>query len=509
MPSHAALKLMVALFLVAPQVRADQPAVTVYNQNFGVVRERLSLDLTAGVNQISFDEVTAHLEPDSVILRDPQHRRRIQILEQNYRADPLSQPLLLSLFEGQTIDFQIGAGESAVVVPGRVVRSGYVPHPAAWQQYGQAYQQTQMARMNYGGGGNQPLIEIDGKLRFGLPGTPLFPSLNDDTILKPTLHWLLETDTTGPLEAELSYVTGGMSWKADYNVVSPETEDVLDLVGWVTIDNQCGKDFESARIKLMAGDVSKLLPTPQDSSRRLGYMSSNVVGGSGMAPPVSEKSFDEYHLYTLGRPTTLRDRQTKQVEFVRSSGVGSRRLYVYDGYRPNYNQYQGWSWESIRNQAAYGTLSSTKVSVMREIENSDDNGLGIPLPAGRVRFYRRDNDGQLEFVGENVIDHTPKDEMLRVHTGSAFDLVGKRRRTNFKIDHTERYIDESFEIKVRNHKAEAVELRVVEHLYRWHNWAIQEKSQDFKKLDSQTIEFRVKLQPDEEKTVTYLVHYSW
>lgn len=509
MSKSVSFKLIAALFVVVPLARADQPAVTVYNQNFGVVRERLSLELIAGVNEISFDDVTAHLEPDSVILRDPLEQRRIQILEQNYRADPLSQPLLLSLFEGQTIDFQIGAGPSAVIVPGRIVRSGYVPHPAAWQQYGQAYRYTQMMRVNYAGGGNQPLIEIDGKLRFGLPGTPLFPSLHDDTILKPTLHWLLETDTAGPLEAELSYVTGGMSWKADYNVVSPETEDVLDLVGWVTIDNQSGKDFNDARIKLMAGDVSKLLPSAQIAHLRSSFLNYNMAGGGPMAPPVSEKAFDEYHLYTLRRPTTLRDRQTKQVEFVRAGGVGSRRLYVYDGYRPRYNQYQGWSWENIRNQEGFGTLSGTKVSVMREIENSEANGLGIPLPAGRVRFYRRDEDGQLEFVGENLIDHTPKDETLRIYTGNAFDLVGQRRRTNFKIDHGERYVDESFEIKVRNHKTVAVEVRVVEHLYRWYTWTIQEKSQDFAKLESQTIEFRVKLQPDEEKTVTYKVHYSW
>lgn len=494
------------VLLLAPFSLADQPAVTVYNQRFGVVREKVSLDLKPGVNPLKFSDITAHVEPDSVILRDPADKVHLQILEQNYRNDPASQELLLSVYEGQTIDF-IGYDDKAPnherLIRGKIVRSGYVPHVQAWNDYGQGYAMTQSGMMSAGAG--QPIIEVDGKLRFGLPGTPLFPSLSDDTILKPMFEWLLETDAGGKLDAELSYVTGGMSWRADYNVVSPEKGDVLDLVGWVTIDNQTGKTFADARIKLMAGDVSKLQPQgAMDHVQRALRMEEK----GGMAPPVSEKAFDEYHLYTLRRSTTLRDRETKQVEFVRATGIQSQRLYVYDGTKFD-QRWQGYDVASLRIQKEYGTQCNIKVWVMREFDNSEKNQLGIPLPAGRLRFYRSDADGQLEFTGENEIDHTPKDEKIRIYTGNAFDLVGERRQTDFKVSNHEDWADESFEIKVRNHKKEAVEFRIVEHLYRWTGWEIKEKSQDYIKTDSRTIEFRVEVPPDGEKVVTYTVHYSW
>ncbi len=487
-------------------VLAAQPAVTVYNQNFGVVREKVSLEVKAGVNELRFTDVTAHLEPDSVVLRDPTGKHRLQILEQNYRADPVSQELLLSLFEGKTLEFLIydqTAPNHEKPVLGKVIRSAYVPHPGAWNQYGEEYSQGQSAIMS--GGGGQPIIEIDGKLRFGLPGTPLFPSLADDTILKPTLSWLLETDAVGRLDAELSYVTGGMTWKADYNLVAPADGDVLDLVGWVTIDNQSGRTFDDARIKLMAGDVSRV--------QRGGYGRQSIFGqsqqrGDEGGPTVTEKAFEDYHLYTVARQTTLHDRETKQIEFIRATGVQSTRVYVYDGYRHD-ERYGGYDHETLRDWIGYGTLCNPKVFVMREFKNSEANHLGLPLPAGRARFYRADDDGRPEFTGENQIDHTPKDELVHLRTGNAFDLVGERRQTQYKINKDEGWIDESFEIKVRNHKKEPVEVRIVEHLYRWLTWEIREKSQDYEKKEAQTIEFRVTVPPDGEQVVTYLVHYWW
>jgi hypothetical protein len=173
------------------------------------------------------------------------------------------------------------------------------------------------------------------------------------------------------------------------------------------------------------------------------------------------------------------------------------------------NRYRGWSYDSIRQDRDYGTQSNPKVWVMREFVNSETNHLGLPLPKGRLRFYRRDADGQMEFTGEDTIDHTPRDETVRVSTGNAFDLVGERRRTNYKMDSGEKWVDESFEIKLRNHKKEPAEIRVVEHLYRWTNWQITEKSNFYLKTDAQTIEFRVSVKPDEEQTVSYTVRYSW
>jgi hypothetical protein len=223
---------------------------------------------------------------------------------------------------------------------------------------------------------------------------------------------------------------------------------------------------------------------------------------------VTEKSFDEYHLYSLPLATTLHDRETKQVEFVRAAGIQSQRIYVYDGVKIG-DQYRNYNMENIRQNESYGTQSNPKVWVMREFKNSEDNHLGIPLPKGRVRFYRRDDDGKLQFTGENLLDHTPKDELVRLYTGNAFDLTGERRRTNYRMDNSNHWVDESFEIKVRNHKKEAVEIRVVEHLYRWTNWDIRQPSNTFLKTDAQTIEFRIPLKPDEERVVTYTVHYSW
>jgi len=237
---------------------ASQPSLTIYNQNFAVVRQELSLELESGVNSVRVTDITMHLEPDSVILRDPSGKQPIQVLEQNYRADPISEQLLLSLFEGKTIEFLTQRDNKQEIIPGKIIRSGYVPHSLmAMRQYGQQYYQAQMS---YAGGSEQPIVEVAGKIRFGLPGTPLFPALGDDTVLKPTLQWLLSTPNPGALRAEFSYVTGGLTWEADYNIVAPEKGNAVDIVGWVTMDNQSGKAFQNARIKLMAGDVNKIQP---------------------------------------------------------------------------------------------------------------------------------------------------------------------------------------------------------------------------------------------------------
>ncbi|MDP9264320.1 MAG: hypothetical protein M3O85_08385, partial [Acidobacteriota bacterium] len=475
--------------------------LTIYNQNFAVVRQTVPLELTLGVNQVSFTGTTAHLEPDSVVLRDPMGKVPLLVLEQNYRSDPVSQELLLSLFEGKTIDFLIQRQDKSEIVPGKIIRSGYAPHQEGLTRYGQQYYQAQMVQA----ANTAPIIEMEGKLRFGLPGLPLFPSLGDDTILKPTLKWLLQTDRQVKLDAELSYITGGMSWEADYNIVAPEKGDTIDLVGWITMDNQSGKTFDNAVIKLMAGDVSKLQP-----QQVVQYaMAGRAAAEDAMRPAVREKAFDEFHLYTLERATTLHDRETKQVEFVHAAGAKSQRLYVYDGAWIDPNQYGGWTMENIRSNREYGTKSNPKVWVMQEFQNSEANHMGMPLPKGRLRFYRRDDDGRLEFTGENVIDHTPRDETIRVYTGDSFDLRGERTRTDFKVDEAHDWLDESFEIKLRNHKKEPVEFRVIEHLYRWTNWSIPLSSYKFTKKDSQTAEFRVLVPPDGERIITYTVHYTW
>ncbi len=469
-------------------------ALTIYSQNFFVAREHVPLDLKPGVNQAEFAGIAAHLEPDSVILRDP-NGRALQILEQNYRNDPVSPEMLLSFYEGKTIDFVVGRSNGKEeTIKGKVIRSGY-SHPI----YVNGYPQQPST---------QPIVEVDGVLRFGLPGQPIFPALSADSILKPTLSWLLQTNESGKFDAEISYVSGGMNWQSDYNLVVQDDPgrktDLLDMIGWITMRNQSGKTFEDARIKLMAGDVSKIQGQNVMVEARAVAMKSM---DEAMAPVVREKSFDEFHLYTLQRPTTLRDEETKQVEFVRSTGIHAQRLFIYDGAQTA--QYGYYNPEQIRQDVNYGTASNPKIWVMEEFKNSEKNRLGIPLPKGKLRFYRRDTDGHLEFVGENVIDHTPKDETIRVYTGNAFDVTGERKRTNYRVDSNQGWMDETFEIRIRNHEEEAVNVRAVEHLYRCVNWKLTEQSSRFNKTESQSIEFPVTVAANGEQVIMYTVHYSW
>ena len=492
------LQFIIMLMLVSCCAAIAEPSLTIYNQNFAVVRDIIDLQLKRGENQVNFADISALLEPDSVILRDPSGKTDIQILEQNYRSDPVTQSLLLSLYEGKEIDFLVrSANGENQTVRGKIIRSGYVP-PRRYNSNYSSYQYSVISN-------TQPVIEVGGQLRFSLPGEPLFPALSDDTILKPTINWLLNSNKASKLDAELSYITGGMSWKADYSMISQNDDDTIDVIGWVTIDNQSGKMYKDAKIKLMAGDVSKI-QNSQDMYRAASVLrESKSMSDSAV---VTEQAFEDYHLYTLAHKTTLHDQETKQVEFLKAEKVKAKRLYVYDGAKIDWNRWRGYSSESIRTNRDYGTDCNRKVWIMKEFKNSEENNLGMPLPRGVLRFYRQSDDGQLEFTGENVIDHTPKDETVRVYTGNAFDLVGERKRTEYKEGPY--YFDESFELKVRNHKEkEPVEIRIVEHLYRWHNWEIVEKSDTFIKTDAQTIEYRVVLQPDEEKVITYKVHYTW
>jgi len=464
------MKLPALLLLAAASISfAADPALTIYNGGYAVVRETLPIDLKPGVNQVSFAGATAKVEADSVILRDVAGKAEFQILEQSYRNDPVSQVMLLSLFEGKTLEFnRRETNKPDRVIMGKVVRSGFVP----------------------GGRFVEPIIEVDGKLQFSLPGEPIFPSLGNDNVLKPTLNWKLNSASSGKIDAEVAYLSNGFTWEASYNLVATDKSDLLDVVGWVTMNNQSGMTFNEAKIKLMAGDVNRVQESSFRGANKARAMMAMAPAADGV---VTEKSFDEFHLYTLGNPATLRDKETKQVEFVRASGVKAERIYVFDGfgYYPR------------------GVATPGKVQVYREFKNSEANKLGIALPKGKVRFYSQDDDRQLEFVGENQIDHTPKDETIRVHTGNSFDLTGEHRMTNSTEDDSNHVATQTFEIKVRNHKKEPVEIRVVEHATRGGNWTLTAQSQPHEKKDASTFEFRVPLQPDEEKTVTYTVRYRW
>ena len=474
---------MKALVLTTALVTAAsaETALTIYNQNLAVVRETLSLDLKAGENPVTFDRATAQVLPDSVVLRDPAGKAAFSILEQSYRNDPVSRSLLLSHFEGREIEFRTVYPDGKVELkPGKIIRSGHVP----------------------GGQPQDPIIEVDGKLRFQLPGEPLFPALGDGSILRPTLGWAIQSQADAKFDAQLSYLSNGFAWEADYNLVAPEKGETVTLTGWVTVNNNSGTAFNQAKVKLVAGEVNivqpNMPPAPMEM-KMMRSMSDAVPGG------VTEKAFDDFHLYTLGRPLTIRDKETKQVEFLRAPAVKAVKKYIYDP--AAMFRFGGGA---PQTQPIQGQEFPKDVAIYWEFKNDEANGLGVPLPAGRVRFYRSDDqDGNLEFVGENDIDHTPRNEDVSIYTGNAFDLVGERKIVNFERDDRAEWMKETIEVTVKNRSKEPKEIIVREHLWRWMNWTIENASVEAVKKDAQKIEFTVKLAPDEEKKVTYTAHYTW
>jgi hypothetical protein len=475
-------------------------ALTIYNQNFAVARTFLDLDLHAGMNEITTGSVTSRLEPDSVVLRDPSGKRVVRVVEQNYDSALVSQEWLLQKYEGKTIDFQVPGPAGPRIVQGKIIRAGFY-RPQEYTYDGQTI----------GGQNAQPLFEVDGKLQFQLPGTPLFPATTDGMLLKPTLRWQISAGAADHFSAELAYITGGLSWDATYNVVAPESSNVTgdekaDVLGWVTIHNQSGTDFADARIKLMAGEVAKIM-AQQGGYNGPALMRMEAKAMDMMQPGVTQKAFDDFHLYDLNRTVALQDGETKQVQFIDAANVSVRRSYLYDGladqvqpiYAGNVNQTQGYGLGNV----------NTRVLIVEEIKNTAVNHLGMPLPAGRLRLYRRDQDGQMEFVGESLINHTPAEEMVKIPTGSAFDVKGSRRQTDFHVDYNKHMLDETFEIKLTNQKEQVVNVAVIEHMYRGENWEITEKSSNFKKLDSHTLKFQVPVPAKGEAALTYTVHYNW
>lgn len=482
---------------------AGETSLTIYNQGFGIVREPAPLDLKEGVNSVSYDRITSMLEPDSVILRDPSGAREFTILEQSYRGDSLNQGMLLWLNEGNVVDFLVRREDSLLIVPGKVIRSGYTPVEATrTATYASVWSNAPPM---------QPIVEVEGKQHFGLPGVPLFPKLPDDSVLNPTLKWTISSPAAGPVNAELAYATWGLDWEASYSLIQSDSGDALDMIAWVTMDNTTGRAFEDATVKLMAGGVSKMIRRKSgemfEANQVWAASRSIMVGGAiQVRPQVTQRAFDEYHLYTIARPITLSNNETKQIEFARATDVKTSRFYVYNGATVEARSIGG---SQPNADPAYGVECNPSVVAAMEFRNSESNRLGIPLPGGVVRLYRRDEDGALELIGEGEIKHTPKDEKLTLATGVAFDLIGERKRTAFDVNWDARRLMESFEIRLRSQKAEPVEVRVFERLYRGGNWELEAYSDPYLQKDSSSIEFRVQVKPGIEKRISYTVVYTW
>lgn len=475
-------------FPIAAAAQTQQPAptqLTIYNDNFAVARTSVPLDLHAGANTVLTTDVTSHLEPDSVILRDPTGRHTLHIREQNYDAGIVTQEWLLKKYEGKTIQFQRGG--PADLIEGKIIRAGG----------GNMY-----------GGGTQPLIEVNGRMAFSMPGIPVFPPETDGLLLKPTLRWVLDSPAAERFPAELDYMTEGMSWQATYNIVLPEASESsaserADVLGWVTIENRSGTDFPSATVQLMAGDVAKIrnyAPALPRSEMMMVNANASVV-----VPDVTQKSFDDFHLYDLHRTVSLTDGETKQVQFLEASGVTVERSYQFDASLPAQRPYPGF-YNTDRN---WGWIPKPRVDVREEIRNTQANHLGMPLPSGRLRLYRRETSGHMQFVGESQVTHTPENQSLHLVSGQSFDITGERKQTDFHVDSAGRNMDETFAIKLSNAKPQPVTVHVVEHMNRAQNWQITAKSADFTRQDSATIDFALTVPAKGDTTLNYTVHYTW
>jgi hypothetical protein len=445
--------------------------LAVYNQDLALVKDHRSLDLSKGLNEVRFVDVAALIDPTSVHFRSLTDPTGTTVLEQNYEYDIVGSAKLLSKYVDQEI---------SVVT-----------------QDGQKYTGTLLS-----GADDVILQDTEGKvtvLKLDQIKEFSFPALPDGLITRPTLVWQVNSTQGGAQDVEVTYLTNGVNWQANYIVVLADDDKSIDLDGWVTLDNHSGTGYEDAKLKLIAGDINRA--PSQD------YVVEKMVleaATATPAPQVAERGFFEYHLYEVQRPVTVKDQQTKQIEFVTASGVPAEKFFVYDGAQLYYGGY----YQPIEDPG-YGVSSNTKVMVMLEFTNGEEEGLGVPLPKGTLRVYKKDVDGSTLLVGEDSIDHTPKDEQIRIYVGDAFDIVGERIQTDFRLNSDDDWMEESYQITVRNHKDEDIEVRVTEHMFRWSQWKILESSHDFEKLDSQTIEFRVPVKANGETVVTYTVRYEW
>jgi len=446
-------------------------------QGYAVVKDWRKMKLDKGRNTIRFQDVARLIDASTVHFKSLTDPEGTFVVEQNYEYDLVSREKLLDKYIDKEITLPPPPDKDLPARTGKLLSS-------------------------QGG----MVVEMDGKILISppQPGGIILPSLPGGLITRPTLVWLLDAKKAGEHVVKVTYQTNGVLWMADYTAVTKKNDTLLDLSGWVTIDNQSGATYEDAQIKLVAGDVHRAAVPGEAAGEEL--MARRAYKGAREEEGFKEKGFFEYHLYTLGRPTTVKDNSQKQIElFSPVENIPAKKIYLYFGAV----NVPWWGSDAYQDRNL-GTQMNKKVDIYMTFQNSEKSGLGIPLPAGRVRVYKEDEaDGSLEFVGEDRIDHTPKDEKVLLKMGSAFDVVGERKQTNFQIDTRAHWMDESFEIKVRNHKPEDIEVIVKEVLFRWVNWEIKEKSHNFEKMDSRTIHFPVKVPKDGETTVTYTVHYSW
>jgi len=447
---NLALFLFPILFLFAQESNQKSVAITVYNNNLGVVKDLRTLDIKSGLSTIKLTDVAQYIDPTSVHIGIDG-----EILEQNFQYDLVSMEKILTKYLDKSIQLVNSKGE---LLEGILLTAN----------------------------GNQIVLKKnDGGLLMLSDISEYQISVNalpEGLITKPTLVWLLKAPKSGKQDVEVSYQTSGMNWHAEYVAVLNENDNALDLNSWISVDNRSGATFKNAKLKLIAGDVN--LVKPQNNGRRY---KGDIVMMEAMQPQFEEKEFFEYHIYNLQRPTTLSNNETKQVSLFEANNVKANKKYYYKG--GNY----------------YGNNSNQKVAVIIEFENSKSNNLNIPMPKGKVRVYKSDGDA-LEFIGEDLIDHTPKNEKLKLKIGEAFDIVVNDVQTN-NIKIAERVSEQEYEITIKNKKNENIVVDVERNLGA--NWTILNSSLDFEKINSQNILFKVPVKAEGETVLKYKVRYSY
>jgi len=442
--------------------------ITVYNSNLGLVRETRRLTLPSGRTALRFADVTAQIRPETVHLASLTAPSTLRILEQNYQYDLLNPAKLLDKFVGREITL--------------VLRR--------YQNNTESFEPVQATLLSNNGG---QVWRINGQIVINPSNISemRFPDLPKNLVATPTLVWDVENTSTAAQTVEASYLTSGMNWRADYVLLVNADDTKGDLQGWVTLTNSSGATFEDARLQLVAGDVHRV---SEDRNYAVGV--SMARKSAVDEAQFQEQGFFEYHLYTLQRPATIRDNETKQVSLLEAAGFDVKKEFVLNGQRYYYTGYNN-----------PGQAIKEKVGVYMQFRNSQTNKLGMPLPAGTIRLYKKDDKGNQQFIGEDKIDHTPKDEDVRVKVGDAFDIVAERKQTDFKVLASGHLYEYAYEIKIRNHKDSPINVIVNEPI--GGDWEMVASTFEAKKTAAFAAQFNVPVAKDGEATLSYRVRIRY
>jgi hypothetical protein len=429
--------------------------VTIYNGNLGLVKDVRETRLPTGMHETEFTDVAAQIDPTTVHLKSLTAPTGLRILEQNYEYDLLSSQKLMEKYVGRTVRLYNGDG---------------------------TYLEAKL--LSTAG----PVYEINKQIHLGHSGRLVLPSLPDNLVSKPTLVWLLRNALAGPQRVEASYLTGGITWKADYVMVVNAADTRSDVTGWVTIDNKSGATYGNAALKLVAGDVNRAADRPR--SQRLMEIAAKAASVGDARREFTSEGFFEYHLYTLDGRTTIKDNQTKQLTLMAAADVPVVKHLIYYGAQDYY-------------RTSYGMpVSNQKVGVYLEVKNTKENRLGVPLPKGKIRVYKADASGSQQFIGEDWIDHTPKDERVKIKMGDAFDVVGERTQKDWRKIASHVY-EVEWEISLRNHKKEDQTVTVIEPVPG--EWQVLTSTHAWEKPEAHTLRFQVPVAKEGSSKLVYRV----